>query len=248
MVARTWPTPSEPQTGLLPAFRAHKWFIGAEVILLVVMAAMVLIVKRHLGPLPGDVGLTIWWQHLVRPHAILTAFFDGISTINWPIPAAIALAFVVVVCLLLRRWLDALLVFFMEIADGTNWLINQFVHRPRPAGDGVYVMQHIGNIYSFPSGHVEHALAFLGIVVFLSLQVRRPWRWLWVPRIALIVIIVCMLPSRVLEGEHWPSDGVAGLIWGGLWLLIGIHVYAWATRRWPRLVPANERRQTPYTA
>jgi hypothetical protein len=32
-------------------------------------------------------------------------------------------------------------------------------------------------------------------------------------------------------------------LWGGFWLLLGIQVYVWAARRWPRLVPANERQE-----
>src|SRR5439155_15215155 len=43
------------------------------------------------------------------------------------------------------------------------------------------------------------------------------------------------------EGEHWPSDGLAAVLFGGFWLALGIQVYFWAARRWPRLVPGNER-------
>src|SRR5438094_5614717 len=89
---------------------------------------------------------------------------------------------------------------------------NAIVHRPRPAGFGVVVDRHITGYYSFPSGHVEHALAILGMVVFLSFQVRRPAPWLsavlWVVRIVLLADIVLMLPARLLAGEHWPSDGL----------------------------------------
>jgi membrane-associated phospholipid phosphatase len=66
---------------------------------------------------------------------------------------------------------------------------------------------------------------------------------LWVVRIILLALIVMQVPAAVLEGEHWPSDGLAGLLWGGFWLLVGIQVYFWAARRWLRLVPANERRE-----
>ena len=54
-----------------------------------------------------------------------------------------------------------------------------------------------------------------------------------------------MAPSRVLEGEHWPSDVLGGLLFGGFWLLVGIQVYLAATARWPHLIPPNERRESP---
>jgi membrane-associated phospholipid phosphatase len=37
--------------------------------------------------------------------------------------------------------------------------------------------------------------------------------------------IVFIGPSRVLEGEHWPSDVVASYLLGSLVLLIGIGLY-----------------------
>jgi membrane-associated phospholipid phosphatase len=225
----------------------HKMFIAVELVLVAATLALVVIVKGHLGPLPGDVSITLWWQHLVRPHQGLTAVLNEVSAINWPKPAAITVAVIVAAFALLRRWLAILVALSMELADVTNFIINQIVQRPRPIGHGVFVDRMITGVYSFPSGHVEHALAFLGIVVFLTFQVRRSGPWLtpllWVVRIALIAEIVLMSPSRVLQGEHWPSDGLAGLLWGGFWLLVGIQVYFWAARRWPRLVPANERRE-----
>ena len=226
----------------------HRMVIAVELVLVVATLALAVIVMMHPGPLLGDAGLTVWWQHLVRPHHLLTTVIDEFRAINFPIPATITVIVLAVVFALFRRWLDILVVGAVSaLADGSNWLVNLLVHRPRPTGYGIVVEQHITGYYSFPSGHVEHTLAFLGLVLFLSFQLRRPapWpaSWLWVGRIALLALIVMQLPSAVLEGEHWPSDGLAALLWGGFWLLVGIQVYPWAARRWPRLVPANERRE-----
>jgi membrane-associated phospholipid phosphatase len=184
----------------------------------------------------------------VRPHRLLTTVIDEFRAINFPIPATITVLVLAAVFALFRRWLDLVVAaVVVALADGGNWLVNLLIHRPRPAGYGIVVDQHLTGYYSFPSGHVEHSLAFLGIVLFLSFQVRRPRPWLtpvlWVVRIILLALIVMQVPAAVLEGEHWPSDGLAALLWGGFWLLVGIQVYFWAARRWPRLVPANERRE-----
>jgi membrane-associated phospholipid phosphatase len=83
---------------------------------------------------------------------------------------------------------------------------------------------------------VEQALILFGFVLFLTFQVRRPYApWLWPLRLLLLYLILAMGPSRIMEGEHWPSDVLGGLIYGFLWLLLGIHAYQWASRRWPRL-------------
>jgi undecaprenyl-diphosphatase len=120
----------------------------------------------------------------------------------------------------------------------------QLVGRPRPLAPGLHVDGQ-GGFPSFPSGHVEHALAFYGIVLFLTFQVRHPQLWLWVARIPLILFIVMLAPSRLVTGEHWPSDILAALTWGAIWLLLAIQVYRWAAPRWPRLVPTNERKEQP---
>jgi membrane-associated phospholipid phosphatase len=218
--------------------------IVAALLVLVVASALVVAVKAHPGPLPGDVELTLWWQHLVRPHRLETAALDLPSTVNFPIPATITVVLVVALFVMLRRWLDvAVALLTMEAADWSSSLINGLVHRPRPLGHGVFVERYIANVFSFPSGHVEHALAFLGIVLFLSFQTHRPVPWLWPVRLVLLALPVLQTPSRVLEGEHWPSDCLAGLIVGGFWLLVGIQAYRWAAQRWARLVPVNERHE-----
>src|SRR5207302_4262933 len=146
----------------------------------------------------------LWWQHLVRPQHLLTTVIDEFRAINFPIPATITVLVLAAVFALSRRWLDLVVAaVVVALADGGNWLVNLFVHRPRPAGYGIVVDQHITGYYSFPSGHVEHSLAFLGIVLFLSFQVRRPLPWLtpvlWVVRIILIALIVMQVPAAGLQ-------------------------------------------------
>jgi hypothetical protein len=63
-----------------------------------------------------------------------------------------------------------------------------------------------------------------------------------------LVLVAATLALVVLvKGYPGPLPGLwAGPLpglWGGFWLLLGIQVYVWAARRWPRLVPANERQE-----
>lgn len=223
---------------------ARTTFIVAEVMALATLAILAAIVIAHPAPLPGDLPLTLGVQHLMRPHAWLAAPLNLVSNVNWPLPAGLMAVVFISFLVVRQRWLDAFVALAtLAAAAGTNTLINRLVQRPRPDGMGVVVEMRITGSYSFPSGHVEHALAFLGFLLFLTWQVRRPNLWLWPVRLFLALQIVLMVPARILSGEHWPSDVLAGLLIGGFWLLVAVAVYRWAADRWPALIPPTERRE-----
>jgi len=229
---------------------AHRGFLPAALVLLVAALALDALVAAHPAPFPGDVGLLLAWQHLVLPHRLLRESIIADSTVNWPRPAAIIAAAIVTGFALLRRWLDILVALAtMAAATLTNAGTSLLVRRPRPEGHGIVVHERITTVFSYPSGHVEHAVAFLGIVLFLACQWPRPSRWveplLWLVRAGLLLMIVAMPFSRALAGEHWPSDLLGGLLYGGFWLLVGIWAYGGAARRWPALLPAHERGADP---
>jgi membrane-associated phospholipid phosphatase len=90
-------------------------------------------------------------------------------------------------------------------------------------------------------------VAFFGFVLFLTWQTRRWVPLLWPVRAVLVALIVLMGPSRVLEGEHWPSDVLAGLLYGAFWLILGLHLYTWARHRWPRDRAERNRRRAART-
>jgi membrane-associated phospholipid phosphatase len=243
-IARSRPRHPGPWARWASILCTHAGFVAAELVLAGSAAALVAIVKAHPEPLPGDIRLTLAWQRLVRPHPVMQAVIETDSTINWPLPAGITAAAAVGLFARRRRWLDVGVVTgTLVAATGSNFLTNQWVRRPRPDGHGIVVHGQHPAYFSFPSGHVDHALAVLGIITYLTFQVRRSTPRLWATRVALLAQIVLISPSRVLEGEHWPSDGLAGLLYGAFWLLAGVHAYTWAARRWPHLIPPNERRE-----
>jgi membrane-associated phospholipid phosphatase len=223
---------------------SHFGFVAGEAVLLVALLALALIVKRHPGPLPGDVGVELDIQHALLPHSLITGAVEAVSTLNWPIPSVITLAIVTLFFLLLKRWLDiAIVIATAAVTDETSYLFNQWIARPRPTGHGLHILSKIQHFYSFPSGHVVHATAVFGLFLFLSTQIRRPVHPVLIGliRILLVAAIVLMPISRVLEGEHWPTDVLGGLLYGGFWLVIAAHVYLWAHHRWPRLLARDER-------
>lgn len=243
--------PARKQTGAAgvehraPRIDFHHWpFVAAEVVLLILFGVFAVIVHGHRAPLPGDVGLELDVQHGLLHAGPVTAVLEGISTLHWPIPTVITLVVIVAIFLLLRRWLDAILT---PLAAGAASLItdlvSRWVRRPRPSGHGIHVVQHITSTFSFPSGHVTYATTVYGLFIFLTFQLRHRVHpaLVWAIRVVLILLIVLMPVSRVLEGEHWPSDTLAGLLDGLFWVILFSHLYVWARARWPRLLARDER-------
>jgi len=152
----------------------HIGFVAGEVVLLAILIVLTVAVRTHGGPLPGDVGFQLEFQHWLRPHKIVTEVLDFASTLSWPIPAAISVAAVSVLLLILRRWLDVIVLLSeVGLADGVDYVFSKWIHRARPSGHGIYVAQSIKTSYSFPSGHVMQAVVFYGFLLFLTFQVRN---------------------------------------------------------------------------
>jgi undecaprenyl-diphosphatase len=154
------------------------------------------------------------------------------------------MAIIIAVFLFLRRWLDVLVVPAAAIVSSVlTFELSRWVHRPRPSGHGVHPLQVITHTFSFPSGHVAYAVTVFGLFLFLTMEVRRPIHPALIAaiRIVLVVLIVLMPVSRMMEGEHWPSDVLGGLLDGLIWLILFAEVYLWLRRRVPRLLAADER-------
>src|SRR5919199_786824 len=87
--------------------RRHAAFAAGELVVLLAALALTVIVRRHPGPLPGDVGVALALQHLLLSHHWLTSLLDAVSAINWPVPSAIVVVGVVGLLVTLRWWLAA---------------------------------------------------------------------------------------------------------------------------------------------
>lgn len=111
------------------------------------------------------------------------------------------------------------MVIFPSVAGATSSILKQLYARARP--DVVPHLDTFGNL-SFPSGHATNAMAIL-LLAALLLPSRH--RTLWI--ILAMAGGVTVGLSRNLLGVHWPSDVVAGWLWGAGFALTG---YAAAKR------------------
>lgn len=88
-------------------------------------------------------------------------------------------------------------------------ILKLLIDRPRPAEPLTGTA-----LGSFPSGHVIHAVVFLGMIppaVYLLTGSR--WLW-WSAGILAAVCVLGVAASRVYLGAHWPSDVFAGAVVG----------------------------------
>jgi membrane-associated phospholipid phosphatase len=110
----------------------------------------------------------------------------------------------------------------VALASGSSHVIGSGLPRRRPAADHLSAYQalvHKPTSSSFPSSHAATAAAFTTAVAWES------------PTAGLVVapVAVAVAHSRLRTRAHWPSDVVAGALWG---VAVGV-----ATRRLLRYRP-----------
>lgn len=111
---------------------------------------------------------------------------------------------------LLSAYVNSLLkvVFAVERPIGTAGIQSIFVSSAE-----------VGSHYpydSFPSGHAQGAAALWG---YLAVVVRRPAFTVFA-----LILIVLISVSRLYAGVHWPSDVIAGIIIGALFVVAGVFI------------------------
>lgn len=104
------------------------------------------------------------------------------------------------------------LTFLLLISFAINALMKNAFGLPRPP-EFLHLVHAEG--FGLPSGHAQGAIVLWGYLALLSDK-----RWLQLLFGALIVGIAL---SRLYLGVHFPSDVLAGLAIGGLWLWIFYH-------------------------
>ncbi|GCE13968.1 phosphatase PAP2 family protein [Tengunoibacter tsumagoiensis] len=177
---------------------------------------------------PGDRSITIRLQKYRQPW--IRKFFLGVSEIGFPWLATPITIGIAGIFWALRFRLEALFILLTSSSNILNMIVKRIIKRPRPTTDLVTVARVI-NEPSFPSGHVMHYTNLFGLLIYL---LGTNWRS---SRLRNSLMGVCTFliatigPSRIYLGAHWPSDVMAGYIYGGLWfggiMTLYLRVKAW---------------------
>jgi membrane-associated phospholipid phosphatase len=235
MVSSSSSVPPEgmPTNVVTPEPVAQRWtrrdtaLVAGLWALVAVALAAFSIAAHSTAEFPGDEGIAILIQKITFPP--LVHFINFSSDANWPAPAAYTALAIILVLLLARQLSAAIATVIASFgADLASVTVNSLVARPRPHNVHIHVVANLG-LHSFPSGHVTHVVTFYGFLLYLTFRFEREHpRWtplLWVVRAICVYFLIFIGPSRVLEGEHWPSDVLASYLLASLMLVLAIALY-----------------------
>lgn len=90
--------------------------------------------------------------------------------------------------------------------------------RPRP--DVIAGGIAAPDLKSFPSGHASQTLATFGILAWLWIRATPSRVEKVLVALGVVALTALVSAARLRLGVHWPSDIVAGVIVGGLWLAV----------------------------
>jgi undecaprenyl-diphosphatase len=176
---------------------------------------LTLLVVIHWSPLLRLDRRTVKAVHpWAADHDVALSVTRGVSHVGDPIVVTVISVVIALALLLRRRFGDALLVLLIRLlASLLSTGMKALVDRPRPAD--IPALTHVTTA-SFPSGHALGSAALWATLAWLL----STGRGAPVARLLAFVIPVLVAASRVLLGVHFPSDVVAGLLFG--WLLVGV--------------------------
>jgi undecaprenyl-diphosphatase len=168
-----------------------------------------------------------WFEELARDVTALGSF-------------ALLVAFTAVTCGFLWLIKQPVTVLFVVIAIGSGMLVSTAMKtgfdRPRPE-----LVAHHTRVYtkSFPSGHsAMSAMVFLTLAALVArVQQRTATKVYWVA--VAFVLTALVGTSRVYLGVHWPSDVVAGWIFGTAWAAASWLAFRALEKRWQGRPPRN---------
>ena len=164
------------------------------------------------------------------------------NAVNWlgTGSEAVAFVFAVVIIMFLAGWRWAAVVCAVDAAGiwVLNILIGIVVNRPPlPQAELSQLFSGLTQpmtLPSFPSGHVTSFIGIYGFVCYLVYtRVKQPW--LRIPLLIFFGALVLLIgPSRPYMMRHWPSDVLASLFLGTIWLILTLYVYLWGKGRFVR--------------
>lgn len=191
-------------------------------------AVLLSLIAQRTDFFPGDMSITSNLQRQKNPW--FRRFMYWISEIGfwqWSTPQTIGVAGIFWV---LRFRLEAIFILLTTSSNILNAIVKRVIKRPRPTKQLVTVIKVI-NEPSFPSGHVMHYTNFYGLLIYLLATNWRSGKLRNGLIGACTLLIACIGPSRIYLGAHWPSDVMAGYVYGGLWfggiMAIYLRVKSW---------------------
>jgi undecaprenyl-diphosphatase len=173
----------------------------------VVVAVLAVAVLLDPGPLPGDLPIVRWFQ--ARPEPIPT--IAEAVRLTTSTEAALLVALLPAMWIVRRdhrRGAIAITIALVTMLV-TQPMIKELIDRPRPSAELVDVRAEYSS-KSFPSGHSMSTATVWGAAALVAARRRR-----YVLCAGLCAPIALTACASLVQGVHWPSDSLAGLLIGG---------------------------------
>jgi undecaprenyl-diphosphatase len=153
----------------------------------------------------------------------LTEYFVFVTNMG----DAIGYAIVFAICttlffIIFKSWkYVAQLALVMVLALSSNLILKQLINRSRPDAEHLVSVETL----SYPSGHAMIAMAFYGLLIYLTTQfaIRKAWKFSLI--FLLSVLILSIGISRIYLGVHYPSDIAGGYIAGFIWVVFCVMIF-----------------------
>lgn len=144
----------------------------------------------------------------------------------------LGLAFALIFLFFKRKSLSYALVLTFFVGGGLNRILKKIIQRPRPFDAfGAILNLDGGDGFSMPSGHACASVILATFIGYWAIKYGKTKATkILVPIIcALYAILVCL--SRLMLGQHYLTDLIAGSIEGVIVALFGIIVYNFIIKR-----------------
>jgi undecaprenyl-diphosphatase len=165
---------------------------------------------------PGDRGALQAFQS--NQVGWLDAAAHGVTSLGgWGVAIAMMLGMIVYLALCRRR-IDALIVLLSGVPVLVGFFLKEAVGRSRPE---FFMTGTEPSSFSFPSGHSLFAMVFGGLLIVMVADQCEGARLRLALKVSLVLLILAVGASRVYLGVHWPSDVVAGYLFG-IMALVGL--------------------------
>jgi membrane-associated phospholipid phosphatase len=178
--------------------------LAAGSILLGLLVTQGLIAGLGLGDADAWLAITLS-QHR---DPTLTTMSEVGSTLAGGVVLPLVVAVVGLAAAALRRWRVAAFAVFVLIAESSAYRLTTLaIHRERP---DVPRLEHLPADASYPSGHTAASIAvYAGLALLITARMEASWRRvaLWIA-VALVVVFVVL--SRLYRGMHHPLDVLGG--------------------------------------
>lgn len=198
---------------------APRTALGALAIVVVLVGLGELLTR-----LPADNPVVAWDQRVVESLAVGRTHQTTllVSTIEWfsglwgVVVATVAVA---AVAMAYRgSWRPVAFVLLAVLGEVLIYgAVSQLVGRLRPDVPDLTTGLPVGA--SFPSGHTAAATAIYGAMVVLVFASSRRW-WRWVVPAGVGLLLAATMLGRLYVGAHYPTDTIAGVVLGLMWLAV----------------------------